>query len=105
MSDDTVLVFDLETVPDVEAFATAEKLTGHPAWSVRRQMGEKVARQVFQRIVCIGVLMAARAADGAWQPTVLEASHGGDTSERARNMMSSGKGLDTRSLRRSVRNG
>ncbi len=59
MSDNTVLVFDLETVPDVDAFAIAEKLTGHPAWSVRRQMGEKVARQIFQRIVCIGVLAAS----------------------------------------------
>jgi predicted PolB exonuclease-like 3'-5' exonuclease len=82
MSDNTVLVFDLETVPDVDAFAIAEKLTGHPAWSVRRQMGEKVARQIFQRIVCIGVLAAERAADGVWRPTVLEAPHGGDRSER-----------------------
>lgn len=82
MSGGAVLVFDLETVPDVEAFATAEKLVGHPPWSVRRQMGEKVARQIFQRIVCIGALLAERAADGVWRPSMLEAPHAGDTSER-----------------------
>jgi len=82
MSDNVVLVFDLETVPDVRAFAVAEGLEGHPDWSVRRQMGEKVARQIFQRIVCIGSLLAMRGADGVWRPTELEAPHAGSTSER-----------------------
>ena len=82
MSDNVVLVFDLETVPDVQAFAAAEGLEGHPDWSVRKQMGEKVARQVFQRIVCIGSLLAMRSADGVWRPTSLEAAHAGSASER-----------------------
>jgi len=81
-SDNVVLVFDLETVPDIQAFAAAEGLDGHPDWSVRIQMGEKVARQVFQRIVCIGSLLSARDADGVWRPTRLEAPHAGDSSER-----------------------
>jgi predicted PolB exonuclease-like 3'-5' exonuclease len=71
---DRVLVFDLETVPDVKAFAEAEGLAHHPDWSVRRQMGEKVARQLFQRIVCIGSLLVERR-DGVWQPRSLEAPH------------------------------
>jgi predicted PolB exonuclease-like 3'-5' exonuclease len=82
MSDNVVLVFDLETVPDVHAFAAAEGLEGHPDWSVRKQMGEKVARQLFQRIVCIGSLLAMRGADGVWRPTELEAPHSGKSSER-----------------------
>jgi predicted PolB exonuclease-like 3'-5' exonuclease len=82
VSDNVVLVFDLETVPDVQAFAAAEGLAGHPDWSVRKQMGEKVARQVFQRIVCIGSLLATRSADGVWRPTSLEAGHAGSASER-----------------------
>jgi predicted PolB exonuclease-like 3'-5' exonuclease len=81
-SDNVVLVFDLETVPDVQAFAAAEGLDGHPDWSVRRQMGEKVARQVFQRIVCIGSLLAMRSADGVWRPSAVEAPHAGGASER-----------------------
>jgi 3'-5' exonuclease len=82
MSDNVVLVFDLETVPDVHGFAAAEGLDGHPDWSVRRQMGEKVARQVFQRIVCIGSLLAMRGADGVWRPSALDAPHAGQSSER-----------------------
>lgn len=81
MSDDRVLVFDLETVPDVRAFAAAEGLKSHPDWSVRRQMGEKVARQVFQRIVCIGSLQAVRDEGGTWRPRSLEAPHLGQQTE------------------------
>ena len=77
-----VLVFDLETVPDAAAFAQAEQLTHHPAHEVRRQMGEKVARQLFQRIVCVGVLVAERA-DGVWRPAVLESPHLPECDERA----------------------
>lgn len=82
MSDGIVLVFDLETVPDTRAFAAAERLDGHPDWSVRKQMGEKVARQLFQRIVCIGALAAVRGADGVWRPTDLQAPHAGEQPER-----------------------
>lgn len=80
---DRVLVFDLETVPDVAAFAQAERLTHHPLPEVRRQMGEKVARQLFQRIVCIGSLLAERGADGAWRPASLESPHLPECDERA----------------------
>jgi predicted PolB exonuclease-like 3'-5' exonuclease len=80
---DTVLVFDLETVPDVRAFAQAERLAHHPDHEVRRQMGEKVARQLFQRIVCIGSLQAERDGAGTWQPRSLDTPHVGEQDERA----------------------
>lgn len=83
MSDRAVLVFDLETVPDVKAFAQAEHLAHHPDREVRRQMGEKVARQLFQRIVCIGALRAERDESGTWQPRTLAALHLGEHDERA----------------------
>ena len=82
MVEDSVLVFDIEAVPDVQAFAKAERLESHPDWSVRKQMGEKVARQLFQRIVCIGSLLARRGPDGAWHVDSLEAPHAGEGSER-----------------------
>jgi predicted PolB exonuclease-like 3'-5' exonuclease len=78
-----VLVFDLETVPDAAAFAQAERLTHHPEREVRRQMGEKVARPLFHRIVCIGSLLAERGADGAWRPVALESPHQPQRDERA----------------------
>jgi predicted PolB exonuclease-like 3'-5' exonuclease len=77
------LVFDLETVPDATAFARAEQLMHHPEREVRRQMGEKVARPLFHRIVCIGSLLAERGADGAWRPAALEAPHLPQLDERA----------------------
>jgi predicted PolB exonuclease-like 3'-5' exonuclease len=78
-----VLVFDLETVPDVAGFARAENLGQHPDWSVRKQMGEKVARQLFQRIICIASLAAARGDDGAWRPKSLDSPHQPERDERA----------------------
>ncbi len=83
MSDANVLVFDLETVPDVAGFARAENLGQHPDWSVRRQMGEKVARQLFQRIVCIASLAARRGDDGIWRPTSLDSQCQPERDERA----------------------
>jgi 3'-5' exonuclease len=80
---DRVLVFDLETVPDVAGFARAESLAQHPEWEVRRQMGEKVARQLFQRIVCIASLAVQQTADGAWQPVALDSPHAPEQDERA----------------------
>jgi predicted PolB exonuclease-like 3'-5' exonuclease len=82
VTEDRILVFDLEAVPDVRAFAAAEGLEYHPDWEVRRQMGEKVVRQIFQRIVCIGSLAADRSDSGGWKPTVLDAPHLGQNSER-----------------------
>lgn len=82
MSEARVLVFDLETVPDVKGFARAENMTRHSDREVRRQMGEKVARQLFQRIICIASLAAERV-DGTWHPTSLDSPHEPEQDERA----------------------
>ena len=80
---DKILVFDLETVPDVAGFARAENLGGrHAEHEVRRQMGEKVARQLFQKIVCIASLGAERE-NGVWRPTALDSPHQPGQDERA----------------------
>ncbi len=82
MADRPVLVFDLETVPDVQAYAATAGLEGHPERTVREQMGDKFPRQIFHRIVCIGTLEACRADDGAWQVHALAAPHLAQRSER-----------------------
>lgn len=82
MSERPILVFDLETVPDVHAYAATAGLEGHPERTVREQMGDKFPRQIFHRIVCIGALEALRADDGAWQVRTLAAPHLGERPER-----------------------
>jgi predicted PolB exonuclease-like 3'-5' exonuclease len=82
MAERPVLVFDLETVPDVHAYAATAGLEGRPERTVREQMGDKFPRQIFHRIVCIGALEAHRADDGAWQVQALAAPHLGERSER-----------------------
>ena len=82
MSDNLVLVFDLETVPDVQAWAAAAGLHGHAEKTLREQMGDKFPRQIFHRIVCLGALLADRGADGVWRVTALEAPTLAERGER-----------------------
>lgn len=82
MAERPILVFDLETVPDVQAYAATAGLEGHPERTVREQMGDKFPRQIFHRIVCIGALEAHPANDGVWQVRALDAPHLGERSER-----------------------
>lgn len=82
MAERPVLVFDLETVPDVHAYAATAGLQGHPEWTVREQMGDKFPRQIFHRIVCIGALEAHRVDSGSWQVRALAAPHLGERPER-----------------------
>ncbi|MBI3199875.1 MAG: ribonuclease H-like domain-containing protein [Rhodospirillales bacterium] len=81
MAERPILVFDLETVPDVHAYGATAGLEGHPERTVREQMGDKFPRQIFHRIVCIGALEAHRMDDGAWQVRSLAAPHLGERSE------------------------
>lgn len=82
MSDNLVLVFDLETVPDVQAWAAAAGMHGHTEKALREQMGDKFPRQIFHRIVCLGALLADRGADGVWRVTGLEAPTLAERGER-----------------------
>jgi 3'-5' exonuclease len=82
MSDSLVLVFDLETVPDIQAYAATAGLSGHPEQTVREQMGDKFPRQIFHRIVCLGSLLAGRGNDGIWRATELDTPYLGELSER-----------------------
>ena len=82
MTERPILVFDLETVPDVQAYAATAGLEGHPERTVREQMGDKFPRQIFHRIACIGALEARRVSDGGWQVEALAAPHLGERPER-----------------------
>src|SRR6266581_2797166 len=55
---ETVIVWDLETVPDLDGFATANGLIGKTNEEVRQAIGEKFPKHIYHSIVCIGALIA-----------------------------------------------
>jgi 3'-5' exonuclease len=56
----SVIVWDLETVPDLGGFAAANDLVGKSDVEVREAIGEKFPKHIYHSIVCIGALIAHR---------------------------------------------
>ena len=56
----SVIVWDIETVPDLRGYAAANRLTGKSDDEVRAEMGEKFPKFIYHSIVCIGALVAKR---------------------------------------------
>ncbi|HKN29007.1 MAG TPA: ribonuclease H-like domain-containing protein [Roseiarcus sp.] len=77
----SIIVWDIETVPDLRGFAAANALTGKPDDEVRVEMGEKFPRLVYHSIVCIGALVAQRQ-DEHWAVTALGAPNIGERLEK-----------------------
>jgi 3'-5' exonuclease len=77
-----VIVWDLETVPDLKGFAAANALEGKSDDEVRVAMGDKFPKHIYHSIVCIGALVARREA-GRWTVDALGAPHVGERSEKA----------------------
>jgi len=51
-----VIVWDLETVPDLKGFAAANDLEGKSDDQIREAMGDKFPKHIYHSIVCIGAL-------------------------------------------------
>jgi predicted PolB exonuclease-like 3'-5' exonuclease len=77
----SVIVWDLETVPDLKAFAAANNLTGQPDEEIRAALGEKFPKHLFHSIVCIGALVAHRE-PAHWRVAALGAPHVGERTEK-----------------------
>jgi predicted PolB exonuclease-like 3'-5' exonuclease len=77
----TVIVWDLETVPDLKAYATANGLVGRNEAEIRESLGNKFPKHIYHSIVCIGALIARRDNEG-WVVEALGAPHVGDRSEK-----------------------
>jgi 3'-5' exonuclease len=58
----SVIVWDLETVPDLGGFAAANDLLGKSDVEIREAMGDKFPKHIYHSIVCIGALIAH------WEP-------------------------------------
>jgi hypothetical protein len=63
MPTQSVIVWDLETVPDLPGFAAANDLVGKPDADIREALGNKFPKHIYHTIVCIGALVAHRESD------------------------------------------
>ena len=52
----SVIVWDLETVPDIAGFAAANDLVSKTDNEVRQLIGDKFPKHIYHSIVCIGAL-------------------------------------------------
>ena len=76
-----VLVWDIETVPDLAGFAAANGHEGKTEGEIRAELGDKFPKHIYHSIICIGALIA-RQQDDHWVVDALGAPHVGDRSER-----------------------
>src|SRR5262245_29560258 len=77
----SVIVWDLETVPDLSGFAAANQLVGKTDDEVREALGDKFPKHIYHSVVCIGALIAHRAQDH-WVVDALGAPHVGERTEK-----------------------
>jgi predicted PolB exonuclease-like 3'-5' exonuclease len=77
----SVIVWDLETVPDLRGFASANGFVGKTDDEVREAIGDKFPKHIYHSIVCVGALVAH--ADGDhWAVDALGAPHVGERTEK-----------------------
>jgi predicted PolB exonuclease-like 3'-5' exonuclease len=76
-----VLVWDIETIPDISGFAAANDLLGKSAEEVRAAIGDKFPKHIYHSIACIGALIAHQDGDH-WLVDALGAPHVGERSEK-----------------------
>lgn len=69
-----VIVWDLETVPDLRGFAAANDLGGKSDDDVRAAIGDKFPKHIYHSIICIGALIAHRNGDH-WATNAIGAPH------------------------------
>ena len=81
MPEQSVIVWDLETVPDLGGFAAANDLVGKPEAEIRAVLGNKFPKHIYHTIVCIGALVAHRESDH-WAVDALGAPHVGERTEK-----------------------
>ena len=76
-----VLVWDIETVPDLRGFAAANALEGKSDDEIRLELGDKFPKHIYHSIICIGALVA-HWENEQWIVDALGAPHVGERSER-----------------------
>ena len=77
----SVIVWDLETVPDLAGFAAANDLVDKPEADIRAALGNKFPKHIYHTIICIGALVAHRESDH-WAVDALGAPDVGERTEK-----------------------
>jgi 3'-5' exonuclease len=80
--DASVIVWDIETIPDLKGFAAANGHEGKNDDDIRAAMGDKFPKHIYHSIICIGALVARRD-NGGWTVDAVGAPHIGERSEQA----------------------
>jgi predicted PolB exonuclease-like 3'-5' exonuclease len=80
MSERSIIVWDLETVPDLSAAARMLDIAGQPDEVVREALGPGFPKHPLHKIACIGALVATLQPEG-WRVEALGAPHLGERSE------------------------
>ena len=77
-----LIVWDIETVPDLKGFAAANGHAGKSDDEVRAELGDRFPKHIYHSIICIGALVAHREDDGRWTVDALGAPHIGERTEK-----------------------
>src|SRR6516225_1852094 len=80
MPEQSVIVWDLETVPDLAAAARLFDMKDASDAEVREALGSGFPKHPLHKIACIGALVASRQPEG-WRVDALGAPHTGERSE------------------------
>jgi predicted PolB exonuclease-like 3'-5' exonuclease len=78
---ESVITWDIETIPDLTGFAAANGLEGKSDDEIRSAMGDKFPKHIYHSIVCIGALVAHRE-NGGWVIEALGAPNISNRSEK-----------------------
>src|SRR6266487_1201564 len=81
MPGQSVIVWDLETVPDLAGFAAANDLVGKSDAEVREAIGDKFPKHIYHSIVCIGALIAHLESE-YWAVDAVGAPHVAERTEK-----------------------
>ena len=77
-----VVVWDIETVPDLKGYAAANGHVGKSDDEARAELGDKFPKHIYHSIICIGALVAHREDGGRWTVDALGAPHVGERPEK-----------------------
>lgn len=77
----SVIVWDIETIPDVKAFARANSIQEGSDDEISKLMGKKFPKHPYHSIVCIGAVIAENI-NGVWEVKEISAPHIGEKPEK-----------------------
>jgi hypothetical protein len=77
-----IIVWDIETIPDLCGFAVANGHVGKTDDEIRAEIGDKFPKHIYHSIICIGELVTHRDEGGHWIVDALGAPYVGERSEK-----------------------